>query len=248
MMNIVNKIAPFANKGQPGAWNDLDMLEVGNGGMTDDEYKVHMTMWAAAKSPLIIGTDIRTLSASSLSIYTNPAILAISQDPAGSPIIRRWRYFVNETDQYGQGEISMWAGTLAEGDMVVVLLNAGNVATSMNATLADIFVDNGGALSMQAQSSWDVYDLWGSRMPNATANAILDSNSTMTASNLTSYYWNVTQTSYAVGIAANDSVLMGSYTSSVPALGTLTASVPRHGVQAYRLRQSGSSLRKRDEL
>ena len=45
VMNILNKAAPVLNKGQPGAWNDLDMLEVGNGGMTDDEYITHFSMW-----------------------------------------------------------------------------------------------------------------------------------------------------------------------------------------------------------
>ena len=44
-MNILNKAAPITNSGKPGAWNDLDMLEVGNGGMTDDEYKTHFSMW-----------------------------------------------------------------------------------------------------------------------------------------------------------------------------------------------------------
>jgi alpha-galactosidase len=37
VLNIVNKVAAFADRGQPGGWNDLDMLEVGNGGMTDEE-------------------------------------------------------------------------------------------------------------------------------------------------------------------------------------------------------------------
>ena len=46
-MNILNKAAPVLNKAQPGAWNDLDMLEVGNSRMTDDEYKTHFSMWYA---------------------------------------------------------------------------------------------------------------------------------------------------------------------------------------------------------
>ena len=45
VMNILNKAAPVLNKAQPGAWNDLDMLEVGNSGMTDDEYITHFSMW-----------------------------------------------------------------------------------------------------------------------------------------------------------------------------------------------------------
>jgi len=216
--------------------------------MNDDEYKLHMTMWAASKSPMIMGTDIRVLSGPSLSIYTNPAILAISQDPMGSAIVRRWRYYVADIDQYGQGEISMWSGNLAQGDMVVVLLNAGNQERSMNATLADIFVDDGGVLAPEAKMSYDMYDLWANRMPNATANMIIDSNSTMNAANLTSYYYNSTKTSYADGIMANNSLLMGSKCGTVQGLGTLTATVPRHGVMAYRLRPIPTALVKRDEL
>ena len=217
--------------------------------MTDDEYVLHMTMWAALKSPLIIGTDIRTLDAPSFSIYTNPAILAISQDPAGSSAQRRWSLPAS-TDMYGQGEIQLWAGNLAQGDYVVILLNAGNSEMMMNATLADIFIDNGGAKSTQAQSAWDMYDLWGNRMPNATADMILSTNSTVNVANGTDYLYNATAMSYAEGIMANHSMLMGSYTGQVAPMGTIQAMVPRHGVAAYRLRPRGSPImkHKRDEL
>jgi alpha-galactosidase len=40
VVNILNKVAPYVDRGQPGGWNDLDMLEVGNGGMTDDEVSI----------------------------------------------------------------------------------------------------------------------------------------------------------------------------------------------------------------
>lgn len=267
VMNILNKQAAFPSKSQPGAWSDMDMLEIGNGGMNDDEYKLHMTMlvvqstyptvfpelttlrrWAATKSPLIIGADVRSLDANAYSIYTNPAVLAISQDPTGSSIVRHWRYFVDPDDN-GQGEISMWSGTLSQGDYILVLLNAANSSMSMNATLADIFVDNGGAQSTEAQQSWDLYNIWGNRMPNSTANLILDSNSTMAAMNVTSYYWNATETSFADGIAANNSLLLGTKVGSVAPLGTVVADVPRHGVVAYRMRPNGTpATRKRDEL
>lgn len=48
IMNIIGKVASFPDKGQPGGWNDMDALEVGNGGMSDDEYKVHFSMWYVA--------------------------------------------------------------------------------------------------------------------------------------------------------------------------------------------------------
>jgi len=224
------------------------MLEVGNGGMNDEEYKLHFTMWAAVKSPLIIGTDVTSMSPSTYSIYTNPAIIALNQDPAGSPITRQWEYNVSDVDQYGLGTISMWSGSLYGNNQAVILLNAGNTSRVMNATLADIFVDDGGAISTEAQMSYDIYDLWANRMPNATASMILNSNSTMDAMNVTNYFYNATQTSFAQGLAMNDTRLMGKHVGTVGALGTISATVPRHGVVAYRLKPRATSSRKRDEL
>jgi len=50
-------LAPFA---KPGHWNDPDMLEVGNGGMTDDEYRTHMSLWSILAAPLLAGNDLRS--------------------------------------------------------------------------------------------------------------------------------------------------------------------------------------------
>jgi len=67
-------------------WNDPDMLEIGNGKCSDDEYRTHFGLWAMLKAPLIIGNDIRTMAADSvaLQIYSNKEILAVSQDPLGA--------------------------------------------------------------------------------------------------------------------------------------------------------------------
>ena len=258
-MNIVNKAAFVQYKSQPGAWNDLDMLEVGNGGMTDEEEVTHFTMWAILKSPLIIGTNVPHMSPQALSIYSNPAVIAINQDPAGSQTKRNWRYYVNDTNKYGQGEIQLWTGALANGDYVVCLLNAGNSARSMNATLTDIFFDESSTGSAgpapQLMQQWDVYDLWANRMSNNTAMAIINNNSSMGSNytvtlgmNSTSRY-NATETSYAKGLAMNATALFGSKVGSVPPMGTLTAEVPGHGVGLFRLRSHGTpSMRKRDEL
>lgn len=134
VMNIINKVVTFIHRSQPGGWNDLDGLEVGNGGMSDEEYKLHFTMWSAMKSPLIMGNNIATLDAKAYSILTNPAILALSQDPAGGSIQRRWRFYVDQPDYYGQGEIQMWSASLSNGDWMVVLLNAATQPMMMNAT------------------------------------------------------------------------------------------------------------------
>ncbi|KAI9754610.1 MAG: GTP cyclohydrolase II [Chaenotheca gracillima] len=253
VMNILNKLSSFADKGIPGAWNDLDMLEVGNGGMTDDEYKSHFSMWAAVKSPLIMGNDIRVMTPQALSILSNPAVLAISQDPAGSSAFQRWRYLVNSTDSDGQGEIQMWSGALDNGDYVVVLLNAANSDMMMNATLADIFIDNGpGGTAPEIKQSWDVYDLWANRMSDEVAGSIINgtgmANATNTTDSTMSMQYNATETSYADGLASNNTALYGNMTTTVKAMGTLTANVPKHGVAMYRLRPQAPATQKRDEL
>ncbi|KAI9734633.1 MAG: hypothetical protein M1834_002234 [Cirrosporium novae-zelandiae] len=257
-MNVLNKVTGFVDKGIPGSWNDLDMLQVGNGGMSDDEYKIHFSMWAAVKSPLLMGNDIRSMSVSTLSILSNPAVLAISQDPSGSSAVRRWRYFVNDTDEFGQGEIQMWSGSLDNGDEVVALVNAGNEARTMNATLRDIFWDDGGKSSSntQAAATWDVYDLWANRMSDSVASQIISNgnNNLTIASNDTlvnavnGTYYNATAISYAQGLANNDTRLFGEYVTRVQGLGTITTQVPRHGISLMRLRQVSSSTRKRNEL
>jgi alpha-galactosidase len=62
----------------PGHWNDPDMLEVGNGGMTTDEYRSHFALWAILKAPLIIGCDITNMSEDTKSILLNHEIIAIN--------------------------------------------------------------------------------------------------------------------------------------------------------------------------
>jgi len=59
------------------------MLEVGNGGMTFDEYKAHFSLWAMLAAPLIAGNDLRNMSKDTISILTNPEVIAVDQDPLG---------------------------------------------------------------------------------------------------------------------------------------------------------------------
>src|SRR5256884_6112126 len=72
-----------ASAAKPGAWNDPDMLEIGNGHMTDTEYRTHFSLWAIMAAPLLIGSDIRNASAATLTILTNADIIAVDQDPLG---------------------------------------------------------------------------------------------------------------------------------------------------------------------
>ena len=78
-----NQNLPLAQYAGPGHWNDPDMLEVGNGGMTDAEYRTHFSLWAMMAAPLLIGSDLRKASAATLAILTNTDVIAVDQDPLG---------------------------------------------------------------------------------------------------------------------------------------------------------------------
>ncbi len=71
---------------QSGHWNDPDMLEVGNGGMTAEEYRTHISLWAMLRAPLIAGNDLRTMTEETKSILMNPEIIAIDQDLEAQPV------------------------------------------------------------------------------------------------------------------------------------------------------------------
>ncbi len=68
---------------KPGAWNDPDMLEIGNNWLSIEEEKTHFALWAIVKAPLILGCDLDKISPESLKIITNEEIITINQDPLG---------------------------------------------------------------------------------------------------------------------------------------------------------------------
>lgn len=229
------------------------MLEVGNGGQTDEEYKTHFSMWAMMSSPLLIGTNVLALTPANLAIYSNPAVIALNQDPSAGAGTRKWRYLVNDTDIYGQGEISLWTRTLKNGDRVIALLNGGNSTRTMNATLTDIFLDEATAgtyvPAAELEESWDVYDLWANRMSNTEAAALINGTApiiTSTANSTTRY--NATALSWVEGLNQTHAALFGVKVGSIAPRGTWTAEVARHGVGLFRLRKVGGAKRKRDEL
>jgi alpha-galactosidase len=67
----------------PGHWNDPDMLEVGNGSLTQTENQAHFSMWCILAAPLIAGNDIRSMSSATQTILTNADAIAVNQDSLG---------------------------------------------------------------------------------------------------------------------------------------------------------------------
>jgi alpha-galactosidase len=115
------KLAPYA---KPGHWNDPDMLEIGNGGMTADEYRTHMSLWSLLAAPLIAGNDLRTMTDETKSILMNPEVIAIDQDPEYKPV----------TSLSSDGGIEVLMRPLHDGSVAVGLFN--RTATPADAQFA----------------------------------------------------------------------------------------------------------------
>ncbi|KAF8576670.1 carbohydrate-binding module family 35 protein [Ramaria rubella] len=128
LFRIINQVVPITGFAGPGAWNDLDLLEVGNTGLTVDEQKTHFALWAAAKSPLLISTNLTNVSTTTLNILKNKNILAVNQDPLGKSIGFMRRY-ANDHD--------VWAGPLSDGSTIVIVINMQTSARNLTFNLAD---------------------------------------------------------------------------------------------------------------
>ncbi len=107
---------------KPGAWNDPDMLEIGNGGMTDDEYRAHLSLWAIMAAPLIAGNDVRAMSPATKAILLNSEVLAVDQDSLGKQGIIVWEPVP---------ELQVWAKPLRDGSKAVALLNRSSKADTI---------------------------------------------------------------------------------------------------------------------
>jgi len=157
--NVIEKMAPLGQKAGPGQWNDADMLEVGNGGMTYDEYVVHFSFWSLFKSPLILGNDVTQMTNETLEIITNSAIIAINQDPLGSPVTRIWKQNVTG------GDLQLWSGSLSNGSTVIGLLNTSPSNQTLTLLMSDVLIDS--SIATQ-QANYKLYDLWQRSEANAS--------------------------------------------------------------------------------
>jgi alpha-galactosidase len=128
IQNIVNVNVPLASYAQPGAFNDPDMMEVGNGGMNDTEMRSHFALWAIMAAPLIAGNDVRNASAATLAILRNQNLIAINQDPLGLQAVQ----------VSNDGTRRILAKRLSNGDVAVALFNQGSSTTTISTTAAAI--------------------------------------------------------------------------------------------------------------
>lgn len=140
--DINDKWAEYAG---PGGWNDPDMLEVGNGGMTYEEYRAHFSIWALMKAPLLIGCDVRNITAETYGILTNTEVIAVNQDPLGVQGRKVYTYGSNDCYQ-------VWAGPLSGQRLVVALWNRCSKPATITAKW--------GSIGLESSLSVSVRDLW----------------------------------------------------------------------------------------
>jgi alpha-galactosidase len=153
MLSIFQKNLPLARYAKPGAWNDPDMLEVGNGGMTDTEYRSHFSLWSIMAAPLLIGADLRKANAATLAILTNTDVIAVDQDSLGI----QGRQVSAANGHY------VLAKPLANGDVAVALFNAGDSTATIDTTASAVGLGNA--------SQYRLRDLW-SKSSRTTTGAI----------------------------------------------------------------------------
>ena len=115
--SIVDRNEPLWPFAGPGHWNDPDMLEVGNGGLNDTEYRAHFSLWAMMAAPLIAGNDVAAMSDATRAILLNREVIAVDQDRLGVQGHRVMR----------SGPQEVWMKPMADGGRTLLLWNRGEV-------------------------------------------------------------------------------------------------------------------------
>jgi alpha-galactosidase len=150
MLGIFKANVGLAVNAQRGAWNDPDMLEVGNGGMTDTEYRSHFSLWAMMNAPLLIGSDLRSDGQATFDILTNRDVIALNQDSLG----------VQATEIANAGGHHVLTKPLDNGDVAVALFNETGSTATFGTTVA--------AAGLGNATSYQLKDLWSKATTTST--------------------------------------------------------------------------------
>jgi alpha-galactosidase len=122
VMQILDMQKDLRQYAGPGHWNDPDMLEIGNGKLTQGENRAHFSMWSILAAPLIAGNDLRNMTKDIVEVLTNKEVIAVNQDSLG---IQGLKYTVRDS-------VEIWTKPLKNGDWAVAFLNRSTVAKTIN--------------------------------------------------------------------------------------------------------------------
>jgi alpha-galactosidase len=142
MLKIFKENVVLDGYASPGHWNDPDMLEVGNGGMSTIEYRSHFSLWSIMAAPLLIGTDLRTIKPDALQILLNKEVIAVDQDPLG----------VQGKQVRDADGIHVIVKPLKDGSEAVAVFNETDAATDISVDASEI--------GLKKTASYRLRDLW----------------------------------------------------------------------------------------
>ncbi|KAK0464255.1 glycoside hydrolase family 27 protein [Desarmillaria tabescens] len=168
--SIINSISLHSWASDFYGHNDLDMLQIGNGDLNYEESKAHFTAWSFVKSPLLIGTDLSSISEQTLSILKNTEIIAINQDPVVGTGVVPFRWGINADYTFDPAHPPVfWSGESQNGT-VFMLINSLDEP-------ADLFFNLTESPWIRAGRQYSVRDLWthtdnGTAVRNFTAKAV----------------------------------------------------------------------------
>jgi alpha-galactosidase len=143
VVDIIERNAPLYKYAGPGHWNDPDMLEIGNGGMTETEYTSHMSMWCMMAAPLMAGNDLTKMDEKTKNILLNKEVIAIDQDVKG---IQGHPYVTFDNNK------QIWIKPLQNGDIAVCFFNKGESAWTLDYDWKDCRIDH--------KTVYTIRDLW----------------------------------------------------------------------------------------
>ena len=123
VVHIIDQMADLVAYAGPGHWNDPDMLEVGNGGLTPAENRAHFSFWALFAAPLMAGNDLGAMTGEIREILTNREVIAVDQDPLG----------MQGRKVRDDGAREVWMKPLADGSKAVILFNRGSEPGTLTA-------------------------------------------------------------------------------------------------------------------
>ncbi|PYI68921.1 hypothetical protein CVV68_03670 [Arthrobacter livingstonensis] len=111
VMAIADTQAHLAQFSRPHNWNDPDMLQAGNPGLTAEEEATHFALWCFFAAPLMAGHDPRTMTESVQKLITNEPLLAIDQDVLGQAAVRT----------QPMPEVDVWSRPLNNGEAWLIV-------------------------------------------------------------------------------------------------------------------------------
>lgn len=164
IMRILDKQKGLRIHAKPEHWNDPDMLEVGNPGLTFTESRAHFSLWAMLAAPLIAGNDVRNMSMETRKVLTNREVIAVNQDALG----------IQGFPAITEDGLEVWMKPLSNDAWAVCFLNRSNNAKTINFDWKKHLIkDDSFQKQLDAKKTiYKIRDLWAQKDSGTTDTAL----------------------------------------------------------------------------